>query len=140
MPEPIDDFDANAILTPMPGVCIHVDVKPGDVVSSGQVVAVIEAMKMQNNMFAPSVIRFWRIFATFSYPDCSAVCGCVIVFAVLRIWFVVASLCLRFFGCGARLGVARGQEHPLYQNSPRGLRAIRFTSRHRDTDTVTPTP
>jgi len=53
MPEPVDDFDANAIATPMPGVCVNVNVQVGDEVSAGQTVAVIEAMKMQNNMHAP---------------------------------------------------------------------------------------
>lgn len=53
MPPPIDDFDANAIATPMPGVCVSVNVAVGDAVSAGQTVAVIEAMKMQNNMHAP---------------------------------------------------------------------------------------
>ena len=53
MPEPSDDVDVNAIATPMPGVCVDIKVEAGDSVSAGQVVAVLEAMKMQNNLQAP---------------------------------------------------------------------------------------
>lgn len=53
MPEKVDEVDLNAIVTPMPGVCVSVSVQPGDEVSAGQVVAVLEAMKMQNNMTSP---------------------------------------------------------------------------------------
>eukprot|EP00039_Didymoeca_costata_P026196 m.15220 g.15220 ORF g.15220 m.15220 type:complete len:682 (-) comp5329_c0_seq1:182-2227(-) len=53
MKEPIDTTDMDAVLTPMPGVCVAITVQPGDTVSAGQVVAVVEAMKMQNNMLCP---------------------------------------------------------------------------------------
>ncbi|XP_047410169.1 propionyl-CoA carboxylase alpha chain, mitochondrial isoform X2 [Sciurus carolinensis] len=45
--------DTSSILrSPMPGVVVAVSVKPGDMVSEGQEICVIEAMKMQNSMTA----------------------------------------------------------------------------------------
>ena len=41
-----------AITSPLPGVIISVDVKEGSVVKRGQKVAVIEAMKMENDILA----------------------------------------------------------------------------------------
>ena len=41
-----------AITSPLPGVLISVDVKEGSVVKRGQKVAVIEAMKMENDILA----------------------------------------------------------------------------------------
>lgn len=38
------------INAPMPGVVVAIRVKPGDVVSAGQAVVVVEAMKMQNEL------------------------------------------------------------------------------------------
>ena len=40
------------IVSPLPGVVISVDVKVGDAVKRGQKVAVIEAMKMENEILA----------------------------------------------------------------------------------------
>jgi len=42
-----------AVVCPMPGMMISVKVKVGDTVSEGDVVAVIEAMKMQNDIHTP---------------------------------------------------------------------------------------
>lgn len=42
------------IVSPLPGVIISVDVKEGSVVKRGQKVAVIEAMKMENEILAES--------------------------------------------------------------------------------------
>ena len=42
----------NSILTPMHGIVVELPVKAGDAVSEGQVVAVIEAMKMMNEIRA----------------------------------------------------------------------------------------
>lgn len=39
-----------AVASPLPGVIVAVKVKPGDKVKSGQVVAVLEAMKMENEI------------------------------------------------------------------------------------------
>ena len=43
-----------AITSPLPGVIIEVSVKEGQAVKAGQKVAVIEAMKMENDIQSPS--------------------------------------------------------------------------------------
>lgn len=48
MPEPkVIDF-AKSIISPMPGLVVSMDVKVGDTVADGQLLCIIEAMKMQN--------------------------------------------------------------------------------------------
>ena len=42
-----------AILAPMPGRVIAVDVKPGDAVAKGQKLLTLEAMKMEHGLIAP---------------------------------------------------------------------------------------
>ena len=42
----------NGVVSPMPGVILHVKVKEGDSVKVGDVVAVLEAMKMENEITA----------------------------------------------------------------------------------------
>ena len=42
-----------SITAPMPGSIISVNVKPGDRFKSGQVLLVLEAMKMENEIMAP---------------------------------------------------------------------------------------
>lgn len=42
-----------AIMAPMPGLVVAVDVRPGDVVEKGKGLVVLEAMKMQNELRAP---------------------------------------------------------------------------------------
>jgi biotin carboxyl carrier protein len=44
---------AGALVAPMPGVILDVAVKPGDTVTRGQEIAVLEAMKMQNSVKSP---------------------------------------------------------------------------------------
>ena len=44
---------AGAVTSPMPGVVVRVLVQPGDAVSEGQPVVVVEAMKMENEYPAP---------------------------------------------------------------------------------------
>ncbi len=46
------------IAAPMPGLVVEIKVKPGDVVAAGQPVAVVAAMKMQNELSArhPGVV------------------------------------------------------------------------------------
>lgn len=39
-----------AIVSPMPGKVISVNIKPGDSVKKGQVLLIVEAMKMENNI------------------------------------------------------------------------------------------
>ena len=45
---------ANSIKAPMPGTILAVKVSPGAKVKSGEVLAVLEAMKMENDICAPS--------------------------------------------------------------------------------------
>jgi glutaconyl-CoA/methylmalonyl-CoA decarboxylase subunit gamma len=42
----------DALAAPIPGLILEVRVKVGDKVSTGQVVAIMEAMKMENNLIA----------------------------------------------------------------------------------------
>ena len=42
--------DPNAVLSPMQGTVLRVEVAAGDAVSAGQVVAIVEAMKMENEV------------------------------------------------------------------------------------------
>lgn len=41
------------IEAPMPGTIFSIDVSEGDIVSSGQVLVILEAMKMENEILAP---------------------------------------------------------------------------------------
>ncbi|KFU89859.1 hypothetical protein M959_01966, partial [Chaetura pelagica] len=52
MPEKAAEDTSSILRSPMPGVVVAVSVKPGDMVSEGQEICVIEAMKMQNSMIA----------------------------------------------------------------------------------------
>ena len=47
-PVPVPAAGGNAITSPMPGDILEVKVKPGDSVNPGDVVCVLEAMKMKN--------------------------------------------------------------------------------------------
>lgn len=53
-PAPAGKAGATAIKAPMPGTVIKVNVKPGDAVKKGDVLCVLEAMKMENDIMAPS--------------------------------------------------------------------------------------
>ena len=44
----------HVVVSPMPGSILNVMVKPGDVVKKNQVVLVLEAMKMENEIVAPA--------------------------------------------------------------------------------------
>ena len=44
--------DPGALVAPIPGIILQVLVQPGDAVKAGQIVAVMEAMKMENNLAA----------------------------------------------------------------------------------------
>ncbi|PZN01536.1 MAG: hypothetical protein DIU76_11460, partial [Bacillota bacterium] len=46
-----------AVAAPLPGVLLEVRVRPGDRVEAGQVVAILEAMKMENELTAPCAGR-----------------------------------------------------------------------------------
>ncbi|KAJ7425152.1 propionyl-CoA carboxylase alpha subunit [Pitangus sulphuratus] len=52
MPEKAEEDTSSILRSPMPGTVVAVSVKPGDMVSEGQEICVIEAMKMQNSMIA----------------------------------------------------------------------------------------
>ena len=52
-PAPAAAAGATKVLAPMPGNIFKVLVKVGDKVTSGQAVIVLEAMKMENEIFAP---------------------------------------------------------------------------------------
>jgi biotin carboxyl carrier protein len=43
---------SGAMTAPLPGIILEIRVKPGDAVEAGQTVAVMEAMKMENNLTA----------------------------------------------------------------------------------------
>lgn len=44
--------EPGALVAPIPGIVLQILVSPGDPVTAGQVVAVMEAMKMENNLAA----------------------------------------------------------------------------------------
>jgi len=52
MPEKVDADTSNLILSPMPGLVVSIDVEESQDVRVGDKVAVIEAMKMENQLFA----------------------------------------------------------------------------------------
>ena len=52
-PAPRAGGGVGALVAPMPGVILAVSVQPGDAVTRGQEVAVLEAMKMQNSVKSP---------------------------------------------------------------------------------------
>ena len=45
---------ANTITAPMPGTVLDIKVKAGDTVSNGDVLLILEAMKMENEIMAPA--------------------------------------------------------------------------------------
>jgi len=53
-----------AVIAPMPGLLVSIAVAPGDVVEIGQVVAVLEAMKMQNEIVAPEAGTVREVLAS----------------------------------------------------------------------------
>lgn len=52
-PAPVSLANGETVSAPMPGNIIRVDVKEGDKVTSGQVLVILEAMKMENEIVAP---------------------------------------------------------------------------------------
>jgi glutaconyl-CoA decarboxylase len=45
--------DAELISSPMPGTIVSVNVKPGQAIKKGDVLLILEAMKMENEIMAP---------------------------------------------------------------------------------------
>lgn len=52
-PAPVNLASGETVSAPMPGNIIRVDVKEGDKVTSGQVLVILEAMKMENEIVSP---------------------------------------------------------------------------------------
>ena len=50
---PVSIKDGEAVTAPMPGNIIRVDVAQGDTVKAGQILVILEAMKMENEIVAP---------------------------------------------------------------------------------------
>ena len=53
-PKASGNAGATAVKAPMPGTLIKVNVKVGDAVKKGDVLCVLEAMKMENDIMAPA--------------------------------------------------------------------------------------
>ncbi|MFD8533345.1 biotin carboxylase N-terminal domain-containing protein [Streptosporangium canum] len=54
LPEPATRVAPGSLLAPMPGTVLRVEVKSGEHVTTGQVVVVLEAMKMEHQITAPA--------------------------------------------------------------------------------------
>lgn len=50
---PVDLAAGETVAAPMPGNILRVDVKQGDTVKAGQILVILEAMKMENEIVAP---------------------------------------------------------------------------------------
>lgn len=55
---------ADSVIAPLPGVVTEVFVKAGEVIESGQVILVIEAMKMKNSIRAPRAGKVSEVLAS----------------------------------------------------------------------------
>jgi glutaconyl-CoA decarboxylase len=70
---------AQTVLAPMPGKILAVNIKPGDSVKRGQVIFILEAMKMQNEIMANQDGKISKVNAvvgqTVSTGDVLAVLG-----------------------------------------------------------------
>ncbi len=53
-PAPVANGAGQAVKAPMPGTILDVKVNVGDKVTSGQVLMILEAMKMENEIMAPA--------------------------------------------------------------------------------------
>ncbi|WP_214319846.1 ATP-binding protein [Nonomuraea sediminis] len=54
LPEPVERVAPGSLTAPMPGTVLRVAVEPGEIVSGGQEVLVLEAMKMEHRIVAPA--------------------------------------------------------------------------------------
>lgn len=52
-PAPVNLAAGETVSAPMPGNILRVDVKQGDTVKEGQILIILEAMKMENEIVAP---------------------------------------------------------------------------------------
>jgi biotin carboxyl carrier protein len=55
--------DGNSLPAPLPGVIVEIFVKVGDEIENGQVVLVIEAMKMKNSIRSPRAGKISAVLA-----------------------------------------------------------------------------
>ena len=53
--------DKSRLVSPMPGKVVKINVKEGDEVKEGQIMMVVEAMKMENNIVASGEARVKKI-------------------------------------------------------------------------------
>lgn len=58
---PDDHPSSTNVKSPMPGKVIKVNKKPGDIVKRGDLLVIIEAMKMENNILSPVDGTIWEI-------------------------------------------------------------------------------
>ena len=56
--------DKSRLVSPMPGKVVKINVKEGDEVKEGQVMMVVEAMKMENNIVAAGPAKVKRVLVT----------------------------------------------------------------------------
>jgi propionyl-CoA carboxylase alpha chain len=64
LPKASDSDDAQALLSPMPGLLVSLDVSVGDQVVPGQALARLEAMKMENLLRATQAARVTQILVS----------------------------------------------------------------------------
>jgi glutaconyl-CoA decarboxylase len=53
--------DGEKVVSPMPGTIVRVNVKAGQSIKSGEVLAVLEAMKMENEIMAPHDAKILQV-------------------------------------------------------------------------------
>ena len=54
----------NTVTSPMPGSILDVKVQPGDAVKAGQVLMILEAMKMENEIMSPADGTVAKVYVT----------------------------------------------------------------------------
>jgi propionyl-CoA carboxylase alpha chain len=64
MPEKADSASDKALVCPMPGVLISVNVEEGQAVKAGEALAVVEAMKMENILRAEKDATVTKVLVT----------------------------------------------------------------------------
>lgn len=52
-PKPVQAAQGDKLLAPMPGIILQIKKNAGDQVKKGEVILVLEAMKMENEIFSP---------------------------------------------------------------------------------------
>ena len=67
-PKPPPSGSGEPVIAPMPGTILDVRVKEGEQVVENQVVAILEAMKMENEIVAPKAGTITAVLATKGAP------------------------------------------------------------------------